>query len=476
MRFIKQVKYSGVGIYSEYFIGLIISIIVARSLKTEDYGIYATLVWNAALINILILSGLQDVTTKFTAEFSEKNKNLSNALWILRKIYILRILIIGLPVSISVFFMHQSSNIHFMVLSFIVLTALIKSNYIFKVSILKGLKRFDTIALNNILVNPINLLIVITCYFIYPNLTGFITAFCISSMLYNVCLYFYRSQIPRPSFNEEFEKSHKKRILTQMYSASFVSIIGALVFKQSQVSFLNFSGFFEAAGYFNIGFVLATAALTLIPGVFNEVLLPRIIQSSEEKSRHLKTQEAEKYLFILGCFVALPTIIYADFIIVTLFGTEYEQASIALKSLVAIKLLSLLKEGSYLSIVAADEQQQLIIFSIFLITITFILSYLLVPIYALQAALAVYGLMSFIQFIFYRKIAYAKGYKLLPWKKIFQILFCGFVSIIPAVIFFNQSNLISFILGNIIFAFLYIFINYKVKNIEKSLIKNIFRS
>ena len=100
MRTIFQASLAAVNLYSEYFLGLLVSIIIARNLSTEEYGIYSSAIWLAGLVTIAINAGLSITVTKFVAEFKKKNyQQLSSLLAFINRVLVKRIAFV-----IAVFF------------------------------------------------------------------------------------------------------------------------------------------------------------------------------------------------------------------------------------------------------------------------------------------------------------------------------------------------------------------------------------
>ena len=75
MRTSIQAAMAAINLYSEYFLGLIVSLAIARSLSTDDYGIYSSILWLAGLITLAINAGLALNVTKFVAEFKKKDES-----------------------------------------------------------------------------------------------------------------------------------------------------------------------------------------------------------------------------------------------------------------------------------------------------------------------------------------------------------------------------------------------------------------
>ena len=60
--------YSGLGLYAEYAATLVVSIVVARRLGPDDYGIYTLLMWVVAVGVAIANNGLITGVMKFIGE------------------------------------------------------------------------------------------------------------------------------------------------------------------------------------------------------------------------------------------------------------------------------------------------------------------------------------------------------------------------------------------------------------------------
>ena len=65
---IRNTLFSSVGIYTEYFLGMLTSIIIARHLGPAHFGAYSLVVWLVATGVAITNSGVASAVIKFVAE------------------------------------------------------------------------------------------------------------------------------------------------------------------------------------------------------------------------------------------------------------------------------------------------------------------------------------------------------------------------------------------------------------------------
>src|SRR6185437_8577763 len=65
---LRNTLFSSIGIYTEYFLGMVAAIMVARHLGPTDYGIYGLFIWFASVGVVVTNSGVTNGVIKFVAE------------------------------------------------------------------------------------------------------------------------------------------------------------------------------------------------------------------------------------------------------------------------------------------------------------------------------------------------------------------------------------------------------------------------
>jgi O-antigen/teichoic acid export membrane protein len=65
---IRNTMFSSVGIYTEYFLGMLTSIFIARHLGPTDFGAYSAMIWLVAMGVTITNSGTASAVIKFVAE------------------------------------------------------------------------------------------------------------------------------------------------------------------------------------------------------------------------------------------------------------------------------------------------------------------------------------------------------------------------------------------------------------------------
>tara|TARA_R110002124_G_scaffold284330_1_gene461392 strand:- start:38394 stop:39887 length:1494 start_codon:yes stop_codon:yes gene_type:complete len=469
MRTVIQTSFAAINLYSEYFLGLLVSIIIARSLSTEDYGIYSSSIWVAGLITIAINSGLSITVTKFVAEFRQRClDSLSGLIYLINRQLVKRILCV-----VSIFILLIAFNIEIMrVPTWLVLTlvtcAIFKAIYIYNISIFKGLQRFDVLAKTSMIANPLNLFSVAICAYFFPSVESFLLAYCLACIAFGLSVFIFKSDLPNACSSVNISE-HTKRINTQILSATVIVFIGALVFRQGQILILENNNLLAEAGFFNIAFILATSAVTLIPGIYQEVLLPKIAKATKNHDFNRSLDQAQRYLLILCLMVLFPVIMYADVIIDILYGPRYQSAVFALQMMVIFKVMIVVNNGANLTLISKDRQVTMAKTHLLIFLLSLLLSFTITPQYGVNGALVVYGLLVLVLVLSYHFLAKKQGYSFISINLLVPILGASLISILPLFVINSYlSGITSALVGSFIYLILYLHLLLIFKGFDSS--------
>jgi O-antigen/teichoic acid export membrane protein len=470
MRTSLQAAMSAINLYSEYFLGLIISLTIARNLSTDDYGLYSSIIWLAGLITLAINSGLAINVTKFVAEFTKREpESLPAILAYFWRIQHIRVFVV-LVIAFGLLFTNSGSvNIDLWVLVVLFICAVIKADYMFRMAVFKGIKKYDILAKTSVIANPFNIAGVLLCAYFGASLQNFVLVYCSACLVYGVSARRFTKELPNSKWSDDIIDNHKKRILFQMLSATGIVFLGALIFKQSQVIVLEQSSFLSQAGFFNIGFLLSTAAITLIPGIYQEILLPKITDAVQDGDIKTQVEQAERYLITLSLLVAIPVALYADVIIEILYGARYEGAVFCLQVMIVLKAIMTLNQGANLTLISNDKQVGMVKINAVMFAIAVVLSVVCVPNFGLNGALIVYGTLVFILLMSYSYLAKSCNYKMIPPQDLIRIIIPALISSVPILIVNSfLTGIASAIIGSILFAIVYFNLLFVFKGYDKS--------
>lgn len=472
MRTILQTSMAAFNLYSEYIVGMLVSITIARSLSTYDYGVYSSIIWLSGLYTLFLSAGLNINVTKFVAEFNQQSNSAVEAfLALINRLFIIRFIIVIIIMALIFILGDLELKIATWLLIVILIGATSKARYLYTIAIFKGLKRFGLVALTSVSVSPVNLLLVLLCAYLAPDLQNFLLIFAFVCTLFSLSAMVFGKHIPNAKADLKFNAEHKERINKQILYASMVVVFAGLIFRQSQVFVLEMNDFISQAGFFNIAFIFSTAAITLVPGIYKEILLPKIIEAAANNDAKNQLLQAERYLLILAMLVVFPVIIYAPNIIDLLYGERYSPAVMPLQCLMVFKLIELLKEGANLTLISHDKQNMLAIINGALFVAMVVLSTIFVPTLGLLGSVITFGLLTLAQIISYFYMSSRLGYKFIAFSELLRIVVPAIIMIVPVLLINSMlSGLLAMLIGSAVFILGYINLLFLTKGYDASVL------
>ena len=388
--------FSGLSTYLESFVGLLLSVFIARSLGAENFGRYSVLLLIASIGVAFANGGLKTAVIKFLAEARGKDQA-GVALSVFR--YVLKIQMMFIPatlifmvVGVYLYFDFGKDTYSGLVIGLVVLAVIPKSLQMFYVSVAKGMEAFKAIFLINAVVTPINLLAVLIAALLDGGLTGFVSAYAFVSIVYFAASrYWVKREMeglahkPEP-MPEEFRRRLNRFALLSTMNHVLLFIVG----REIEVLFLNAFGMTEEAGLYKVGFNLAETAIILVPGIFGAVLLPVMAKSlgqSVDVQAH-RFRESARFMIMLAAPIIVFGIVFADVIIEILYGPEFRRAAVVLRVLLAFFGFTMLNQVCASILLSHDRQGTVMKVVMITASVNIVLDFLLIKYFGLGGAVA----------------------------------------------------------------------------------------
>lgn len=395
---IRNTVYSSINIYFEYLIGLVISILIARSLGPDSYGIYSYLVKVAGIAIIVTNAGINTGAIKFIAEARAHNKeeNIPGVYRFFARIQRLKTAgIVILLWLVNELFPGVLIDEQYQTLFYALLLAIVfKSAHMFRVGVFKGHERFDFLAFTVLIVAPANLLVTAIAMHLELDLLAFYLIFASVTLLYWLVssLYLSKLNIIRKDA-APLSDALLVRMRHHLKIVSINSILGGLVLGQCEVLLLKHLVSNESVAFFSIAHVISSAALLLVPGVYSAVLFPVIARSVAgvpgQAALQLKT--STRYLYLLGLMVVAPTFYYAEDIVVMLYGESFRQAGLILGIMAVVGLMRSFNEPANAFLLSSDRQSTVLKLTVVSFVVSITLNLSLISLYGLQGAVLAYS-------------------------------------------------------------------------------------
>lgn len=459
---LRNTAFSLIATYVEFFLGLVISIVIARSLGPHIFGVYTYLVWVSATLMIFINGGLPSALTKFSAELRTSNPStLAPFTVYMQKLHTRRLLVVAslCVIAIAVAGEHIGSVETKQLLWFAAAVALIKATYMFYVALAKGHEDFRGLAIVIGVVAPINVSMVLALSVWWPRIELFLLTLFVVSMLYFIAIrVVLRKQLylrPQTYINADFTI----RVNSYLRVIAINIVLSYIVYRQSEVFFLNRYSTPENVALFNVAFTLATSAAALAPGVYSALLLPLMARKIKEGMDAAAAQfiESTRYLLMLSAPIIAIGIIFSSEIIELLYGRNFAASTTPFMVCLVISALQIVAQASSSYQLSADKQFTLLKMLACGAAINITLAYFLVREYALFGAVAANALSGLFMSIGLMTLTKVELRASMPLSNYVRIVAAAAAAALP--IWLSKGYLhpaLELLLGGVLFVTLYV--------------------
>lgn len=371
-RTLRNTAQSTLASWTEFFLGMVVSIIVARSLQPELYGHFSFMMWCATVFVIVSNGGLSTGVIKFLAE--DERAPIRRAVHDYMKVAQRRFLLVTSLLSLlaglafSEFF-RQTAILPLWLL--LLAASSVKAAYIFKVSASKGREHFGTIARVVLIVAPFNLLANALVAWAAPSLAAFLAVYLCTSLAYLACMRLFET---REQGDAVLSDTHRQRVRHHLWVTGASIILSFLILRQSEVFFLRLFDTPENIGFFNIAFTIGFALSALIPGVYSALLLPMMSRESrlDNDTRAERYRTSLRYVQLLAWPMAFATYALGEPLILTLYGEAFAPSARVLTWVVTGTAVAALSQAGVSLLVSGDRQTQVLISNV-LVTVLVLL-------------------------------------------------------------------------------------------------------
>lgn len=359
-RTLKNTAHSTVAVWLEFFLGMVASIIIARTLAPATFGQYSFLMWCATVFVIAANGGLTTAIIKFMAEAGDDGDRAAVKTYIgaLQRRFLLAMATLSVLVAIALPGLFSDSA-SWPLWSLVLCAALVKAAYIFEMSASKGREDFAAISRVMLVVGPLNILLCLLAAWRFPSLAGFVTVYTATSLAYLLAMMLF-GQRGEPA--ETLALQQRQRIWRHIRITSVSIVLSFLVLRQSEVLFLKLLRPAEEIGFFNIAFTLGFALSALIPGVYAALLLPMMSRQSggDAQGQAQRLTNALRYLQVLAIAMAAGTWVLGPLLVELLYGAAYTTAGDVLLWIIAGVAVAAIGQGAVSQLVSTDRQQHVL--------------------------------------------------------------------------------------------------------------------
>lgn len=431
---LRNTLYSSVAMYTEFVLGMVTSILIARHMGPDAFGSYSAAIWLVALGVALVNSGTASGAIRFIAEFRGSGKQnrigiLISRLESLQRIYLLLVL-----VGLALLMVFAGDAIvpvldRRLLFGFLVVAVAMRSSYMFRIGVIKGNEDFRSVALIALVASPLNLLMVLLVILLGMPEHWFFLAFIASSLVF-FALSRWQTRQYLVDKAGSLDDATSRRLRRQVaYSTAIVSL-GFISASELEVTLLSMFGSAHGAGQFKVAHQLATGAAMLVPGVFAALMLPFMARALGE-GEHVagrKFATSTTYLMFLAAPLAAFACVLGPVMVRLLYGGAYEQAAVWFPAvLICTCLLASTAAGSSL-LLSADRQSSILALLAGCAVVKLALGGVLVHAFSLTGAMITFVVTSLLNAFVTMHMAARLAKAPLEWGRMRSVVFASIIA------------------------------------------------
>jgi len=392
---LRNTLFSSAGIYTEYVLGMLTSILIARHLGPDSFGLYSLVIWLVSVGMTMTNAGSSSAAIKFVAEFrgGGRDELIRPLLAYLRRTQRTCLLLVLVAAALLAALAGDKLMPGFdrtLLFGLLALTISLRAPYMFNISLGKGFENFRATATVALIATPLNLAMVAVAWWLDAPMGVFLAVYVISSLVFYGVSHQQTARLVPPSPLISLPVELRQRIARHMRYVAVTVTVSFIAASDVEVLFLNLFASPAAAGRFKVAFQLATGAALLLPGVVGALMLPMMAsalsQGMERAGRRFVG--ATTYLMLLAAPLVAFGFVFAPAVIGLLYGASYAAAAPAFAVCLFGGALGTVSQAASSLLISADRQRSIMLLVIANAAIKFLLDALLTLHFGLAGAVA----------------------------------------------------------------------------------------
>lgn len=454
-----------------YVIGFIITMYTARYLGTEGFGIISLALSITALVGVFADLGLMSLMIREVARNkSLRDKYVSNTA-------LMKVLLSFLTFGIIVVLVNLLgySELVKIVVYIITLSVIINAFIGIFNAVFQAYEKMEYVSLGSISNSIIMLLGTAVGIHFQLDILFFASIYVIAgavNFIFILVMYLWKYSQSKFDLDLSFWKPTLKEALFFGVTGIFVSIyfyIGSIV--------LSVLAGESAVGIYNAAWKLIFVLL-FIPNVVIMALFPVMSQHFESSKELLKLEYEKtfKYLLIIATFIVMYGFVFADKIILIIYGSGYLDAIITLQTLIFVVPIIFLSSLSSNLLNAINKQRLVTLITAIMAIFNVILNVLLIREFSFIGAAVVTILTEALGFVLIFGYIHKYFLKIQITSTILKAIFSGFIValIMYCLILVNVNWIIVSIIGVLLYL-IALFLLKMINNDDLEILKKIFQ-
>ena len=425
--------------YVTYALGMLTSIIIARTLGPDDFGRYAYVVWLAGLLVVMANNGITTTAIRFVSESLGRGSAVDAGSvhgWLHR-----RQLASGLLVAIG--FIALLPHLRptgwdgglGLFAAVTLVAGLCKAWFIFDVSIAKGHGHYGIEAGATVLMSVVSIAFVLGLMLAGAGLEAYVLLFAAVGVGHAVAGSVLRRRAALFSSHAPLDALLLPRVRTHLWWTVLLVLAWALGNKSIETWLLNRTASAAAVGYFAIAAALTRGGIDMLASGLGTVLMPMMAHaygSGGSKRAGVILASSLRYYAALGLLLAGGGALVAPQAVALLYGSAYGDVVLPLQVMVVVGGVTL-GEASFGALLSTTDNQKLRVgFVVLSLLVTASLAFYLVPRYGLMGAVAAHAASSLLVFA----ITWVGITRLLalrmPWRELSRLALAAVLALVPA--------------------------------------------
>jgi O-antigen/teichoic acid export membrane protein len=418
--------------YVTYALGLLTSILVARTLGPDDFGRYTYIVWMAGMIVAFANNGLTTTAIRFVSEsLGRGSVDAARSVhgWLLRRQLACMALVAIAFVVATPFFTPAGWDGHVLAFAAVALVAGTgKALYLFDVSVAKGYGRFGVEAKSTVLMSVLNIVAVFALLWMRAPLMAYLMLFTAVSVGYLVCSRTMLRNGGQKPVRDVLPPDILLRMRRHLWWTVLLALAYALSNKSIETWMLNAVVGSAAVGFFAIAAALTRGGVDLLASGLGTVLMPMMAHAfGEGGPDRVNTimANAIRYFAFIGLLLAGSGALVADTAVKLLYGTQYEAVVNPLRVMILVGGITMVS-GAFNALLSTTDNQRLRVGYVLLsIVLTAGFAIALIPTYGLAGAVAAHAISEVLVFVL-MIIGISRLLKLqVPWRELSRMAVCA---------------------------------------------------
>ncbi|HEY4529601.1 MAG TPA: oligosaccharide flippase family protein [Luteimonas sp.] len=427
--------------YVTYALGMLTSIVIARSLGPDDFGRYSYVVWLAGLLVVLANNGTTNTAIRFVSESLGRGSEAGAAGihgWLRRRQLASALLVAaGFLLLLPLLEPTGWSEGLGLFAAATLLAGLCKAWFIFDVSIAKGHGHYGIEAGIAASMSVASAAAVLVLFWLGAGLASYVALFALVGAGHAIAGLVVRRRAGLRSARRPLEPGVEPRIRAHLWWTVALALAWALGNKSIETWLLNRTAGAAAVGYFAIAAALTRGGIDLLSSGLATVLMPMMAHAQgaggPERVRAILAVAVRCYV-ALGLLLAGAGVLAAPQLIALLYGDAYREAVLPLQVMVLVSGLTV-SEGAFGALLATTDNQKLRVgFVVLSLLITAVLAVILVPRYGLAGAVVAHAASRLLVFAL-TWVGISKLMSLrMPWRELLRLLAAAAAAAVPAVV------------------------------------------